>query len=511
MANDRSPAPGWRRFALLALGTAGHFFAVGGRWDIAAAAWIFPVLLLRFTRLTRPWSGALWIWATQTAAAVCWLFESAMGFSPVTLGGAVALAALLTLPFLLDRLLVGRLRPWAAMLLFPSAVAGAEFLITLLSPFGTAYGALAATQYGALPLLQIVSVTGCYGIGFLIGWCAGAANRLWETGSWRAARAGVTTCAAALLAVVLGGGARLALFPPDAPTVRIAGVTADAATIRAQKAALARIPGGRRASAASPAALRPALTAVRDSLLAATAREAKAGAKIVVWPEEAVKTLAADERATLAAARHQARRSGIYLEIGVEVYDTTGPGRDEALLIDPSGTVRWTYQKAHPIPGSEPFVPGDGKVPVVGTPYGRLANVICYDADFPALMRVPADILLVPSHDWQEYGRAHTQKAALRAIEGGYAVVRQDSEGLSAAFDAQGRPLASADYFTSGRQTMVAAVPVRGTTTVYDRIGDAFAWLCLAAVGACAVAGAAPRARRRAGRRPAPAPHDGPA
>ena len=39
------------RWGLLALGTATMLFAVGGRWDIAAAAWVFPVLLLRFTRL----------------------------------------------------------------------------------------------------------------------------------------------------------------------------------------------------------------------------------------------------------------------------------------------------------------------------------------------------------------------------------------------------------------------------------------------------------------------------
>ncbi|MFI0712862.1 nitrilase-related carbon-nitrogen hydrolase [Streptomyces inhibens] len=503
MGNDRPTTPTWRRCALLALGAAAQLFAVGGRWDIAAAAWIFPVLLLRFTRTGRAWSGALWVWLANTAAAAFWLFESALGFTAVTLAGAIALAALLTLPFLLDRLLIGRLRPWMSVLVLPAAVAGAEFLITLLSPFGTAYGALAVTQYENLPLLQTISVTGSYGIGFLIAWCASVANRAWETGSWRSARRGVLTYTAVLLAVLFGGGARLAFFPPEAPTVRIAGVTADASVIRAQKAAIARIPGGGRRdiAAAAPSTVQPAMTAVRNSLLAATRREAEAGAKIVVWPEEAVKTLAANEAATIAAAREQARRSGIYLEIGVEVYNTVAPGygRDETLLIDPRGKVIWTYQKAHPIPGSEPFTPGDGRVPVVDTPYGRLANVICYDADFPGMMRVRADIMLVPSHDWQEYGRAHTQKAALRAVEGGYAVVRQDSEGVSAAFDNQGHVLATTDYFTTDQQTTVAYVPTRGVTTLYDRIGDTFAWLCLAALGAFLAIGLTAPLRRRPG------------
>ncbi|MFJ5676506.1 nitrilase-related carbon-nitrogen hydrolase [Streptomyces sp. NPDC093097] len=496
---DRARTPSARtRWTLLALGTAAHLLAVGGRWDIAAAAWIFPVLLLRFARTGRPWAGALWLWLANTGAAVFWVAESALGFNPVVLAGVAGLAALLTLPYLLDRLLIGRLRPWAALLTFPAAMAGAEFLITLLSPFGTVYGSLAATQTGVLPLLQLVSVTGSYGIGFLLAWCASALNHLWESASWAAARRAVVTCAAVLLAVVLAGGARLALAPPDGPTVRIAGVSADAALVRAQKAQYAQVTGGPAGLVAHPPqGLRPALRAVLDSLLAATRREAAAGAKIVVWPEEAARVLAPDESAAIEAAREAARGPRIYLEIGLRIHTAHAPdyGRNEALLIDPRGTVRWTYQKAHPIPGSETYTPGDGRVPTVTTPYGRIANALCYDADFPGLMRVPADLMLVPSHDWPEFGRVHTRKAAVRAVESGYALFRQDAEGVSAAFDNQGRTLAATDYFTTDRQATVAYVPLHGTTTVYDRIGDAFAWLCLAGVGALLTAGAVARRR----------------
>ncbi|KOV65548.1 nitrilase [Streptomyces sp. MMG1121] len=491
----RSRAHAW---PLLPLGTATMLFAVGGRWDIAAAAWIFPVLLLRFTRLSRVWSGALWIWAAHLAAAVFWVQESAIGFNPVVFAGALALAALQTLPFLADRLLTARLRPAPAALVFPAAVAAVEFLITLVSPFGTAYGSLAVTQHADLPLLQVIAVTGPWGIGFLIAYAASTVNGLWERASWR----GALVCTAVLLSVLLAGGARLAFFPPQSTTVRIAGVTPARTVTDTLKTTLARFADGPAGVAAAPAAeVRPAMTAVEDDLLAATRREAAAGAKIVIWPEEAVRTREPDEAAAIAAARQEARRSHVYLEIGVRVYSAAPPayGRDEALLIDPRGTVLWTYQKAHPIPGSERFTPGDGHVPVVRTPYGRLANVICYDADFPALMRTRADIMLVPSHDWKEYGAAHTDKAGLRAIEGGYALIRQDAEGVSAAYDDEGHVLATSDYFTTDRQTMVADVPVHGVTTVYDRIGDTFAWLCLAALAAL-TGTAVVRPRRPAGR-----------
>ncbi|MGW9042867.1 nitrilase-related carbon-nitrogen hydrolase [Streptomyces lydicus] len=468
---------------LLLLGTGAMLFAVGGRWDIAAAAWIFPVLLLRFTRLSRVGTGALWILLAHVAAAVFWIQESAIGLNPVTAAGAAALSAVQTLPFLADRLLVGRLRPAVAVWAFPTAVAGGEFLITVVSPFGTAYGSLAVTQYGDLPLLQIISVTGSYGIGFLIAYFASTVNRIWERPSWR----GGLVYGAVLLAVVLAGGARLAFSPAPGATVRIAGVSPGRAVTDELRTTLGRITGGSAGIAAAPAStVRPAMTAVENDLLAATRREAAAGAKIVVWPEEAVQTQESHASDALAAAQEQARKSGIYLEIGLRVYSTTAPayGRDEAILIDPHGKVLWTYQKAHPIPGSEKFTPGDGRVPVAGTPYGRIADVICYDADFPAMMRTRADIMLVPSHDWKEYGGAHTMKASLRAIEGGYSLVRQDAEGVSTAYDNKGRVLATTDYFTTGQQTMVAYVPTHGATTIYDRIGDLFAWLCLAGVAA---------------------------
>ena len=39
---------------------------------------------------------------------------------------------------------------------------------------------LAYTQYGNLPLLQVISLTGAYGVSFLIAWFASVGNRAWE-------------------------------------------------------------------------------------------------------------------------------------------------------------------------------------------------------------------------------------------------------------------------------------------------------------------------------------------
>ena len=52
-------------------------------------------------------------------------------------------------------------------------------------------------------------------------------------------------------------------------------------------------------------------------------------------------------------------------------------------------------------------------MPLVDSPYGRLANVICFDLDYPGTIRqagqAGADLLLAPSDDWQAVDPAHTQ------------------------------------------------------------------------------------------------------
>ncbi len=157
--------------------------------------------------------------------------------------------------------------------------------------------------------------------------------------------------------------------------------------------------------------------------------------------------------------------------------------RDESILFDPKGIVVWRYQKAHPAPG-EPEPPGDGLVPTVQTPYGRLSNVICADADFPGTLRqagqAGADVMLVPSNDWREIDPYHAQVATFRAIENGYSLVRQTSNGLAMTVDYEGNVLASSDFFTTDPQVMVAYVPMQGVRTIYATIGDLFAWLSIA-------------------------------
>ena len=246
-----------------------------------------------------------------------------------------------------------------------------------------------------------------------------------------------------------------------------------------------------KATPADRALAHSAFTILDDDLLARSQQEARAGAKIVVWPEASpvgANILQEDEPALIQQAGALARESGIYLDMGLGVFlPDVGKGpflKDEAVLLDPTGHVVWIYEKTHPAPGEQGlFVPGNGKVPIVNSPYGRLANVICFDADYPGTVRQAgqsgADLLLVLGDDWQAIDPAHTENATFRAIENGFSEVRQASKGLSMAVDYEGHVISASDYFTTNQQVMVANVPMHGVRTIYAMIGDLFAWLCM--------------------------------
>jgi len=95
--------------------------------------------------------------------------------------------------------------------------------------------------------------------------------------------------------------------------------------------------------------------------------------------------------------------------------------------------------------------------------------------------------LLDPSNDWCAIDPWHAQMASFRAIEQGVNLIRQTSNGLSAAFDYQGRRLAAMDHFQTADYAMVSQVPTRGVQTVYSLLGDWFAWACLAALAVLTV------------------------
>jgi apolipoprotein N-acyltransferase len=485
-------------------------FANGGH-SIPAAAFLAPLLLLRFTRTQRPIVGLL---TTLVAQSIAFAIQF-RGMVPVPGVIHVAIVMLygvaLTVPYVADRLIALRLRGWPATLVFPCAWASTDYLLSL-SPYGS-WGAAAYALYGNLPLLQLLAVTGLWGLTFLIGWVAASANRVWELGarSPLALRAAGVT-AGVVAAVALFGGARLGLFPPHAPTVRIASLSSIDLTLHPDPKVVGRFFAQRSLVPEEVATIRSRAATIDNDLLERAEREARAGARIVFWGEANAPVLAEDEADLIRRGSDVAKRSGIYLGMALAAWHREAklPLGNKLVLIRPDGGVAWEYYKAHPVPGGEAAmsITRDGNLRALDTPFGRLTSVICFDADFPRLLAqagdLRVDIVLDPSNDWRAIDPWHTQMASFRAIEQGVNLVRQTSLGLSAAFDYQGRPLAMMDHYLGTERALVSQVPTRGVRTPYARFGDWFAWASLAGLAALGYFGTTRDATRAGDRTQAP-------
>lgn len=396
----------------------------------------------------------------------------------------VAIGLLSALPFLADRLLIAGRLGFFSTLAFPMAWVAIEFGSSRVNPYGT-WGCLAYTQSGNLPLMQLVSVAGISGVAFLIAWTAAVANWAWDHRfEWAAIGPGILTYAAVAGATALGGGARLLRARQNEKTVRVAGIGWPEELL-AQRDVM-RLYTPPPLSETEQSGLRQRFKRVHEKFLHDTTREARAGAKIVVWPEASALAFLEDEPAYLERSQQAARDAGIYLLMGMGIIHTGQPQSmdNKAVLIGPAGEVCWSYRK-QTAAGAELAVNirGHRSVPTGDTPYGRIASPICFDMDFPKIVRqagrAGVDALLVPASDWAGIGRLHLAMAVIRAVENGAAMIRVTRWGHSAISDPCGRTLAFMDDSATAERALVGQMPVAaGIRTIYSRAGDWFAWLC---------------------------------
>lgn len=455
-----------------------------GRNNVAITAWLAPVFMLRFVR-----GGSAWrLLAAYFVVAATWAFQfRGMVPAPQPFLAIVwfSYGACVMLPFVMDRLLARCTAGFVSTLVFPCAAMGFDYLLSLL-PYAS-WGSPAYTQYGNLPMMQLVSVTGLYGITFLIAWFAAVINWVWKNDfEWPRIRRGVLTYAAVFVAVLFFGSVRL-MFPPPGPTVRIASLTKPEIEAYPSADAARRARTGQ-LTFEEIKDIRNRSRLIVDNLLRRAAREADAGAKIVFWGEGNSFVLPEDEPALMSGASGLAREKKIYLGLGNVVwhYGQPKPLENTLVLFAPNGSMAWKFVKAHPVPGGEAAISrrGDGRLKFTDSAFGRISSVICFDADSVQLLHQAgsgaADLMLVPSNDWRAIDPWHTQMAVFRAVEQGFNMVRHASHGLSIATDYQGRVRGAMDHYaTSGERALISEVPARGVRTIYGRIGDLFSWLAL--------------------------------
>ncbi|MCM3885536.1 nitrilase-related carbon-nitrogen hydrolase [Frankia sp. R82] len=363
------------------------------------------------------------------------------------------------------RTLLVRRRTLTAACFLPVTWVGLEYLLSLTMPHG-AWWSLAYTQADLLPVLQTVSVTGPWGVTFLVLLVPSAAAVLLVPGV--AGRVRVATVAVTLLAVALGyGGWHLARAPGRQPG-KVALIAADQPD--------------------DPISLAtPAGRDLLDRYLARVRDVAANGVRVVVIPE---KVFAADDSSLRVLSEPMVRLAAQRkVDVVVGLVLTRGGSAHNAAIEFQAGQSRpAVYHKRHLIPGAEDDLrPGDEPVLVPG-PAGEWALAICKDMDFPTLVRDyrrrGAVGVLVPAWDFGSDGWLHSRIAVTRGVESGVAVARAARRGDLTVSDPTGRVLGETRSDAAPIAAVVTALPSPAAPTLYAKLGDWFAWACLIALAA---------------------------
>lgn len=457
------------RFLWLGLAAILLLFA-GGRWNFTPATWLAAVFAIRFFRDSeKAGRNFLLLWvATAIPAIISWKGATFMSFiHPAAEVGFFFLTAPLGLiPYVIDRLYYRRFgSPIWLTLVFPVAATAMDFFSSNGSPFGT-FGAGAYSQRDFPAMMQIASITGLWGVTFVVSWFASLANHVWENG-FRITRPALISAGVLLLILLLGVG-RMSFAGQPEQTVNIAGFS---------------LPNGKlpelMGQSQDETAFRQAVEELHAQELIQIRQLAREGAEIISLQEGAGVGYRDQVEKLLADAATIAREEQVYVVLPTFIVGIEKP-ENVVHMIDPNGKIVLEHVKY----GGTQFegsLTGSGELQTVDTPYGKLSAVICWDADFPNVIQQAGaqgvDLLFVPSNDWQAVKDIHAGMAAFRAVENGMSIYRQTGSGVSSVIDAYGRTLQRVDSFETEATGSFAAVqvvttPVGSVNTLYPVIGD---------------------------------------
>jgi apolipoprotein N-acyltransferase len=368
---------------------------------------------------------------------------------------------------------------------------------------------LGYSQVGVVPIAQLASVLGVFGVSGLVA--LGNAALVLAIGPlrglhqpdrvFRYAPAAVT--AALLIGIAMWGSGRVA----------------DATLTREGQAMTFGLVQGNvdQAEKWNPARA----SAIFDGYLQMTRDAVARGSHVVVWPESSTPFFFEEDRPHAAQVRDIARRSNVSILVGSDQIVRGQPIRyfNAAFMVRPDGETGGVYRKMHLVPFGE-YVPlktllffaaplveavsdfSAGEDAVL-LPIGEhaVSTAICYEVVYTDLIRqsvaAGSHLLTTITNDaW--FGRTsapyqHFAQARMRAIENGRYLVRAANTGVSGIVDPYGRVLVQSGIFEPA--VLVGEARLLSSGTIYTRVGDVFAYASAAATGLLLVLVA--RLRRR--------------
>ncbi|HEX5108907.1 MAG TPA: apolipoprotein N-acyltransferase [Vicinamibacterales bacterium] len=453
---------GWR-------GRAGHFPGCSSRRAFALGLLAGLVYFVG----TVYWTGAV--------------VETFGGLSgPVALFAMGLLALYLALYPALAALAIGRLVRAGgvrALFLFPAAWAATEYLRGGYLMGGFPWVPLGNSQVTVLPVAQLASLLGVYGLSALVSFV----NASLTVALLTAGRQRLVAAALAVGVPLMTGAWGTWRIADD--SLRQTGTPLRVGLVQGNIAQTAKW---------KPGEARRIFT----THIAITRDLARRGAQYVLWPESALPFRFDDDEKGKQAIEDLARELRIHLLFGSDEL-VGGNSYNSAFLLGPDGGKLAVYRKIHLVPfgefipfsgwlaffpplvetigGFAPFAPGTDVVmlPVDGRP---TSTAICYEVVYPSLIATAvhsgSELLTTITNDaW--YGQSsapyqHFEMAAMRAIEQGRYLARAANTGISGVIDPYGRVLQRSRLFEEAG--LVEEVRLLQGRTIYSRIGDVVAY-----------------------------------
>ena len=435
--------------------------------------WFAPLPVLWFA-LRRSW------WRAGLMTASAWLVGSLNLLGYFHLQGTPFLgwladfggmALIVAMGVLLFRALVLRGAIWSGIVALPALWVSMDWLRNWATPHATSAD-LAYTQLKFLPFLQLASVTGPWGMSFVLVLLPAATAvilYLHEREPQRAIR--VLFVVGGLMLLVLGFGRVRLSMSGQHETVKAGLVASDATN------------NDGIADSGPEAAHLFGEYAAQSKMLA------DRGAQLVVLPEKIAIVHDRDEVADHAIFQQVADAAGVTIvagELHISPKASSVLKYNRAEVYAPH-MAAVGYDKEHMLPPFESnLTRGTAKLamPRGNTSWGV---AICKDMDFTSIGRaygqLDTGLMLVPAWDFNLDRTWHGHMAIMRGVEEGFSVVRAAKNGYLFASDDRGRVIAEARTDSAPFATLLAEVPVGHERTLFQMWGDWFAWVAVGILG----------------------------
>jgi apolipoprotein N-acyltransferase len=447
--------------------TAALFFFGNGLAPVWWLAWLAPLpVLVLAPRVSKRAAFAVAFAGFCLGAFTWWTYLHRVLELPlmVFILASVTPSIFFGLGVLLARTFLVRGSLWRAAFAFPAVWTSYEYLNALASPHST-FGSLAYTQMNFLPIIQVASIAGVWGIVFLLFLFPSSVAAMLTYSprdkKWNSFAA-VTTLI--FVAVIGLGSYRVFSTPAGAQKIAIGLLASDARENRGE-------PSGEKGMG------------VLHSYAGQIAFLGAQGAQTIILPEKIATVADTDLPQMDLLFQTAATANNVDILVGIDHRQSNDYLNEARLYHAEVGPVT-TYVKHHLVPGFESRDRRGSEFSVLTTRPFVQGLAICKDMDFPPLSRhygrLGVALLLVPAWDFDTDRWLHGRMAVLRGVEDGFTIARSAKEGLLTISDNRGRILAEKRSDVGAFSSLVVMVPVYRTATIYSRFGDWFAWINIA-------------------------------